>query len=163
MEHKDKRAIETETDKAKEQAEIPQENMIEDNSDSEPKDDICTDDADKDELDEAFEEEEEVDLEKVRIMIVTAEKIIAGDLQLPAMEVTENPTPESLLFYALNCGNQFLALRNCSIMDKDNTEFEPERVKFFVVNINIVESCRIIPKDTKKTSVNRQYNMNETI
>ena len=154
MEHKDKRAIETETDKAKEQAEIPQENMIDNNSESEDKNDFA---------EEFEEEEEEVDLEKVRIMIVTAEKIIAGDLQLPAMEVTENPTPESLLFYALNCGNQFLALRNCSIMDKDNTEFEPERVKFFVVNINIVESCRIIPKDTKKTSVNRKYNMNETI
>ena len=109
------------------------------------------------------EEPEDVDLEKVRIMLVTADKIIAGDLQLPSVGVTEDPTPESLLFYALNCGNQFIALRNCSIMDKDNTEFEPEKVKFYVININIVESCRIVPKETRKTSINKQYIMNETI
>ena len=109
------------------------------------------------------EDTEVQDLEKVRIMIATSDKIISGDLQLPSMEVTENPTAESLLFYALNCGNQFIALRDCSIMDKDNTEFEPEKVKFYVININIVESCRIVPKDTRKASANKQYNMDETI
>ncbi len=109
------------------------------------------------------EEPENLDLDKVRIMVATSDKIISGDLQLPAMGVTENPTAESLLFYALNCGHQFIALRDCSIMDKDNTEFEPERVKFYVININIVESCRIVPKDNRKASANRQYNMNEMI
>jgi len=82
----------------------------------------------------------------IRLMIVTADNIIAGDLQVPEeVEISEDDTDEDILFKALNCGNQFIALRASSIMDRDNTEFEPERIPYFIVNTDIIETCRIAP------------------
>lgn len=102
--------------------------------------------------DDKTEEEEyiEEDNGKIRIMIVTEDNIISGDLQVPEEIQDSESTKEQILFNTLNCGNQFIALANSSIMDKDNTEFEPERVKFFVVNTAIIQNCRIVPTHRRK-------------
>ena len=91
-------------------------------------------------------EEQNQNIDTVRVLMATKENLISGDLSLPTSAVVENPTIENLLFYALNCGNKFVALRDCTIMDYDNTEFEPEKVDFFVVNLDIVQTCRIVKK-----------------
>ena len=91
-------------------------------------------------------ENSDSDEDAIRLMIVTADNIIAGDLQVPVdVEISEDDTDEDILFRVLNCGNQFLALRASSIMDRDNTEFEPERIPYFIVNTDIIETCRIVP------------------
>ena len=119
---------------------------IEEYGEEEDLEDDDSDDYDNDQ--EASEDnvEEEDPEENLRIMIVTADNIISGNLQIPeGIEITEDDTKESVLYNTLNCGNQFIALANSSIMDKDNTEFEPERVKFFVVITDIIQTCRIVP------------------
>ncbi len=80
----------------------------------------------------------------VTILITTAEHLIKGKLYLPLPSVVENPTTENLLFYALNCGNMFISLHDCIIMNKENVEYQPERVKCYNINLNTVHSCRIV-------------------
>ncbi len=83
----------------------------------------------------------------VTILITTAEHIIKGKLYLPIPSVVENPTTENLLFYALNCGNMFISLHDCFIMNKVNLEYQPERVKYYNINLNVVHSCQIIENE----------------
>jgi len=85
--------------------------------------------------------------EYVTILITTQEHIIKGKLNLPIPGVVENPTSENLLFYALNCGNMFIALRDCVIMHKENVEYLPTHIKYYNINLNIVHSCQIIEDD----------------
>ena len=80
----------------------------------------------------------------VYVMITTKEYVVKGNLYLPVNTGASNPTPENLLFYVLNCGNMFITLRNCIITTKDTIEYIPERVECYNINLNIVESCRII-------------------
>ena len=61
--------------------------------------------------------------------------------------VRENPTNENLLFYALNCGNKFIQLHDCIIQSKDGIEFQPEQVKCYNINLDIVHSCQITDED----------------
>lgn len=82
--------------------------------------------------------------EYVTILITTAEHLIKGKLYLPIPTVVENPTTENLLFYALNCGNMFISLYDCVIMNRENVEYQPERVKYYNINLNIVHSCQIV-------------------
>lgn len=82
--------------------------------------------------------------ETVKILITTDEYLITGNLTLPIPGVVENPTTENLLFYALNCGNMFIALSDCIITNKHNVEYQPEHVKYYNINLNIVQSCQII-------------------
>lgn len=86
--------------------------------------------------------------EYVTILITTADHIIKGRLYLPIPSVVENPTTENLLFYALNCGNMFISLHDCIIMNKENVEYQPERVKYYNINLNTVHSCRIVDDDS---------------
>ena len=79
----------------------------------------------------------------VKILITTNMHIITGDLYLPIPTVVENPTNENLLFYALNCGNKFIQLHDCTIQSKDSIEFKPEQVKCYNINLDIVHSCQI--------------------
>lgn len=83
----------------------------------------------------------------VTILITTAEHVIKGKLYLPIPSVVENPTTENLLFYALNCGNMFISLHDCIIMNKINVEYQPERVKCYNINLNVVHSCQIIENE----------------
>lgn len=83
----------------------------------------------------------------VTILITTAEHIIKGKLYLPIPSVVENPTLENLLFYVLNCGNMFISLHDCIIMNKTNIEYQPERVKYYNINLNVVHSCQIIENE----------------
>lgn len=85
--------------------------------------------------------------EYVNILITTAEHVIKGKLYLPIPSVVENPTLENLLFYVLNCGNMFISLHDCIIMNKTNIEYQPERVKYYNINLNVVHSCQIIEND----------------
>ncbi|MBE7712609.1 MAG: hypothetical protein E7Z87_02570 [Cyanobacteria bacterium SIG26] len=80
----------------------------------------------------------------IKVLLVTEEYHITGDLRLPIHSVVENPTNENLLFYALNCGNMFIALENCTVMRKKEVEYLPEHIKYYNVNLNIVHSCKII-------------------
>ena len=88
-----------------------------------------------------------MDSEYVRVLITTAENLISGKLYLPLPSAVKNPTLENLLFYALNCGNKFIAIHECIIADKFNAEYQPEHVDCYNVNLDIVHSCRIIPKE----------------
>lgn len=85
--------------------------------------------------------------EYVTILITTAEHIIKGKLYLPIPSMVENPTTENLLFYALNCGNMFVSLHDCIIMNKESVEYQPERVSYYNINLNIVHSCQIVEDD----------------
>ena len=85
--------------------------------------------------------------EIVKILIVTADHLITGNLHLPMPSVVENPALDNLLFYALNCGNKFIQLRNCFISKKDVIEYQPECVDCFNINLDIVHSCQIIEED----------------
>ena len=82
--------------------------------------------------------------ECVKISITTEAYLVTGDLYLPIPSVVENPTNENLLFYALNCGNKFIQLFNCMITTKENIEYQPEVVDCYNINLDIVQSCRII-------------------
>ena len=82
--------------------------------------------------------------EYVTILITTAEHLIKGKLYLPIPTVVENPTTENLLFYALNCGNMFISLYDCVIMNRENVEYQTERVKYYNINLNIVHSCQFV-------------------
>ena len=79
--------------------------------------------------------------------ITTEEHLIRGKLYLPIPSVVENPTTENLLFYALNCGNMFISIHDCVIMNKKNIEYQPEHVKCYNINLNIVHSCQIVDDD----------------
>lgn len=85
----------------------------------------------------------------VYVMITTRDYVVKGDLYLPVNTGAANPTPENLLFYVLNCGNMFITLRNCVITTKDTIEYIPERVECYNINLNIVESCRIIDDEVR--------------
>ncbi len=82
--------------------------------------------------------------ESVKILITTAEYLITGKLYLPISSVVKNPTNENLLFYALNCGNKFIQLYDCVISNRENIEYQPEHVKCYNINLDIVHSCQII-------------------
>ena len=75
------------------------------------------------------------------------EHLIKGKLYLPIPSVVENPTTENLLFYALNCGNMSISIHDCVIMNKKNIEYQPEHVKCYNINLNIVHSCQIVDDD----------------
>lgn len=85
----------------------------------------------------------------VYVMITTRDYVVKGSLCLPVNTGAANPTPENLLFYVLNCGNMFITLRNCIITTKDTIEYIPERVDCYNINLNIVESCRIIEDEDR--------------
>lgn len=85
--------------------------------------------------------------DKVKILIITNEHSITGWLYLPIPSVVENPTNENLLFYALNCGNKFIQIHDCIIMNRENIEYQPERIKCYNINLDIVHSCRIIDEN----------------
>ena len=78
---------------------------------------------------------------------IAEEHLIKGKLYLPIPSVVENPTTENLLFYALNCGNMFISIHDCVIMNKKNIEYQPEHVKCYNINLNIVHSCQIVDDD----------------
>lgn len=80
----------------------------------------------------------------VKILVTTEEYLITGQLRLPIPGVVENPTTENLLFYALNCGNMFMALHDCVISNRHNVEYQPEHVDYYNINLNIVHSCQIL-------------------
>ena len=82
--------------------------------------------------------------EYVRVLLETDQHTITGKFKLPEPMVVVNPTTENLLFYALNCGNMFIALEDCIIMHKSEVEYLPERISYYNVNLNIVRSCRIL-------------------
>lgn len=82
--------------------------------------------------------------ESVKILITTAEYLITGKLYLPISSVVKNPTNENLLFYALNCGNKFIQLYDCVISNRENIEYQPEHVKCYNINLDIVHSCQIL-------------------
>lgn len=82
--------------------------------------------------------------EVITVLITTQEHLIRGKLSLPIPSVVENPTIDNLLFYTLNCGNMFISLHDCIIMNKENVEYQPEQVKSYNINLNIVHSCRIV-------------------
>lgn len=82
--------------------------------------------------------------ESVKILITTAEYLITGKLYLPISSVVKNPTNENLLFYALNCGNKFIQLYDCVIFNRENIEYQPEHVKCYNINLDIVHSCQIL-------------------
>lgn len=83
----------------------------------------------------------------VTLLITTEEHLIKGKLYLPIPSVVENPTTENLLFYALNCGNMFISIHDCVIMNKKNIEYQPKHVKCYNINLNIVHSCQIVDDD----------------
>lgn len=101
-----------------------------------------------DELNKDIEENSKVITENyVNVLITTRDYVVKGTLYLPINTGTSNPTTETLLFYVLNCGNMFITLRNCIITTKDTIEYIPEKVACYNINLNIVESCRIIDED----------------
>ncbi len=80
----------------------------------------------------------------VKLLVTTEDYLITGKLLLPIPAVVENPTTENLLFYALNCGNMFMALHDCVISNRHNVEYQPEHVDYYNINLNIVHSCQIL-------------------
>ncbi len=82
--------------------------------------------------------------DSIRVLITTENYIIKGTLYLPETSVVKNPTTENLLFYTLNCGNMFISLHDCTIMNKASVEFKPEEVDYYNVNLSIVHSCQIV-------------------
>ncbi len=82
--------------------------------------------------------------EYVKLLVTTEDYLITGKLRLPIPAVVENPTTENLLFYALNCGNMFMALQDCVISNRHSVEYQPEHVDNYNINLNIVHSCQII-------------------
>ena len=88
--------------------------------------------------------------DSVRVMFTTAENIIIGNLQVPEIVHSDGLSKEELMYQILNCDYKFAALKDCNIMDKDNTEFEPEKVKFYLLNTDIVLSCKVVPNIEKK-------------
>ena len=84
------------------------------------------------------------DKDYIVVLITTENYIIKGKLYLPENSVVKNPTNENLLFYTLNCGNMFISLHDCTIMNKTSVEFKPEEVDYYNINLNIVHSCQIM-------------------
>ena len=92
---------------------------------------------------------EEDSKEYVKVLLTSNEYVISGKLYLPLPSSVKNPTIENLLFYALNSGKKFIALHECIITDKNEPEYQPEHVKYFNINLDLVHTCRIIPDDDK--------------
>ncbi len=90
----------------------------------------------------AFDTESDTDF--VNVLITTEDYFISGKVYLPIQTVVSKPTPENLLFYTLNSGKTFLAIRDCTITTKRSLEFKPEEVSYYILNLNIVRSCKII-------------------
>lgn len=90
----------------------------------------------------AFDAESDTDF--VNVLITTEDYYISGKVYLPVPTVVAKPTPENLLFYTLNSGRTFLAIRDCTITTQKSIEFKPEEVSYYILNLNIVRSCKII-------------------
>ena len=83
----------------------------------------------------------------VKLLITTKEYLITGKFYMPIPSVVDNPTNENLLFYALNCGNKFIQVYDCIISNRENIEYQPEQVKCYNINLDIVHSCQIVKED----------------
>lgn len=93
---------------------------------------------------EVYTYDTESDTDFVNVLITTEDYFISGKVYLPVPTVVSKPTPENLLFYTLNSGKTFLAIRDCTITTKRSLEFKPEEVSYYILNLNIVRSCKII-------------------
>ena len=82
----------------------------------------------------------------IKILITTSEYTITGTLFLPDSSVAKNPSVENLLFFALNCGNKFIALHDCVISSRDKAEYLPECVDYYNINLDTVHSVKIVEK-----------------
>ena len=81
----------------------------------------------------------------IKLLIETAKYIITGKLVLDEDfgQIDDNAV-ESVLLYALNCGKKFITLHDCVVSSKEHTEYQPEFIQYFHVNLDIVHTCRII-------------------
>ncbi len=82
--------------------------------------------------------------EHIKILVTTEEYLITGRLYLPIPSVVKNPTNENLLFYTLNCGNKFIQLYDVIVANRENVEYQPEHIKCYNINLDVVHSCQII-------------------
>ena len=89
---------------------------------------------------------EKEDIKYTDVLLETDKYVVKGQFELPEPSVVENPTIDNLLFYSLNCGNKFVSLSNCIVSAKDSSEYQPEEVDHFNINLDIVQTCRIVKK-----------------
>jgi hypothetical protein len=80
----------------------------------------------------------------IKLVISTKDYLITGSIFLPQSIVVKNPTKENLLFYALNCGNKFIALYDVIVSNRNTIEYKPEHFNYYNINLDIVHSCRIL-------------------
>lgn len=81
--------------------------------------------------------------DNIKVLIETAKYIIIGTLVTDDIDVKKYPTMDNILLYALNCGKKFISLKDCTISSKEEAEYQPEKIEYFHVNLDIVHTCRI--------------------
>jgi predicted AAA+ superfamily ATPase len=81
--------------------------------------------------------------DNIKVLIETAKYIITGKLVIQD-DITNYPSVENILFTVLNSGNKFLTLHDCYVSRKEQAEYQPERIEYFHVNLDIVHTCRVL-------------------
>ena len=83
-------------------------------------------------------------LPRMQVLITTNDQYIEGELLLPENMRFSNSIPDTMLFYILNGGFQFITLKNCEIKDRKNIAFRPDRTPQLHVNISSIMTIQII-------------------
>ena len=84
------------------------------------------------------------DLPRMQVLITTNDQYIEGELLLPENMRFSNSIPDSMLFYILNGGFQFITLKNCEVKDRKNLTFRPDKSNQLHVNIASIITIQII-------------------
>ena len=87
------------------------------------------------------------DREDIRVMLTTQDYIVMGNIYMPSDNMIDYPSVENILFYTLNCGNKFIALKDVTISSREKPEYQPEYIEYYNINLDIVHSCKIVEKE----------------
>lgn len=81
----------------------------------------------------------------IKVLIETEKYIITGKLVVDIEALgSDILLLDDILLYVLNCGKKFISLHDCIVANKEHAEFQPDEIEFFHVNLDIVQTCRII-------------------
>jgi hypothetical protein len=84
----------------------------------------------------------------IKVLIETAKYLITGKLVIDSDTIASIDTKEeNILLYILNSTKKFISLKDCVVTSKDHVEYQPEKIKYFHINMDIVQTCRIINDD----------------
>jgi len=98
-------------------------------------------------------------LPQMQVMITTEDSYIEGIIEVPDNIKFASEDPDSILFYILNGGFQFVTLKNCEVRDRKNFAFRPENIPkahINVASIELMQLQKVLPHDEKEVKYGRR-------